>query len=511
MDCHPRWQVDTKVAQQSSDEQRDSAQPVLAPSSEQIASWVANLGSDSFQLRREAFVKLWRTGKPALQAVQSAMTSINKQQSETASTLEILIRLNVTVDDPGEAADLLSELGSSPESAIVKLCEKGYWNVAAQLLDLNAEVLEMLRSSEQAYFRMNLLVDVALEQDDVNLAWPIIRKIIPYQQALWIANKQGLEPPDIDQSNPTIQAWNLFLSGKHVEVQATAAPVELRADMAVRGFQWNAFADPSVMLGLVGQRKSMGQEAGRAAMLEFAGQLQESQAIWDKILPGLNESAATAEAQADEDKAADGPLYAKYIKTNRRILDVLKGLQVDPGNLDRVLNGLLLNGRTQIVQDYLLESSSELAWLFCLTRGEQEAALTSLGLSPDFSNFDEWLEKRRDDLHAEAQKAMLSNLSLFQSTVRIAGIMQALGKFTEADGTYKVLVNVCRVARQRGNDYWVLLASEMTRAEGRYRFLKILADNYNKMDESVHDRVLSMLYPECVMSADALYHKLHLN
>jgi hypothetical protein len=497
--------VDTKVAQQSADPQTNSGQATVVPSSEQITHWVASLGSDSFQLRRESFVELWRAGKPALQAIQSAMTSADKQQAETASTLEILIRLNVTMDDPSEAADLLGELNASPESALVKLCEKGYWNVAEQLLEMNAELLETLRSSEQAYLRMNLLVDVALEQDDVTLAWPVIRRIIPFQQAFWIANKQGLEPPEIDQANASNQAWSYFLNSQHAEVQATAAPVELRADMAVRGFQWSAFADPNLMLGLVGQRKSLGQEAARAVMLEFAGNLPESEAVWDKIIPGIDNSVAKIETPGNEEQATEVPLYAKYIRTDRSVLDALKDLQVDPSNLDRVLNGLLLSGRPQAVQDFLLENSPESGWLYCLTRGEQEAALTSLGLTPDFSNFDEWLEKRRDDLHAEAQKALLSNLSLFQSTVRLAGIMQALGKITEADGTYKVLVNVCRVARQRGNDYWVLLASEMTRAEGRYRFLNILADNYTKMDESVHDRVLSMLYPDCVMSADALY------
>ncbi len=279
--------LDTKDTQQSSEKQVISSQSVVPPTSEQIAAWVANLGSDSFQLRRESFVQLWRTGKPALQAIQLAMTSADKQQAETASTLEVLIRLNVTADDPNEAANLLSELSSSPDSALLKLCERGYWNVAVQLLDMNAELLETLRSSEQAYSRMNLLVDVALEQEDTNLAWPVIRKIIPYQQALWIAKKQGLEPPKIDESDPSVQAWNAFLNGKHDEVQATAAPVVLRADMAIRGFQWGAFSNPELILGVVGTRKSAGQEAARAVMLEFAGKQAESDSLWEKIIPSF--------------------------------------------------------------------------------------------------------------------------------------------------------------------------------------------------------------------------------
>ncbi len=505
---------DTKPAQQSLDRQPTSSQPAIIPSSEQIASWIANLGSDSFQLRRESFVQLWRAGKPTLEAIQAAMVSTDKQQAETASTLEMLIRLNVAVDDPKEAAELLSDLSSSPESALVKLCERGYWNVAVQLLDINAELLETLRSSEQAYSRMNLLVDEALEQEQVELAWPVVRKIIPYQQALWIAFKQGLEPPDLDAANPTVQAWSQFLKAQHTEVQQTAAAIALRADLAVRGFQWKAFSDPEVMLGLVGPRKSTGQEAARAVMLEFAGQLPESEAIWDTIIPKVDGTTPpTEEAEKNQKKAADdhdaeiknAPLNAKYIKSDRHVLDMLTKLQVDPGNLERVLTGMLLSGRAQIVQDFLLENNPEAAWSLCLVRGEQEAALSSMGLAADFSNFDEWLSKRRDALLTEAQKSQLSNLPLFRSTVQLANDLHVLGKFTEADETFKVLVNVCRVARQRGDFYWQLLASGMTRSEARHRFLDILAANYDKMDDSVHDRVLSMLYPECVMSADVLY------
>lgn len=513
--------VDTKVSQQGSNRQADSAQAnsgqansgqadssqAVAPSPEQVARWVANLGADSFQLRRDSFVQLWRAGKPALQAIQAAMTSTDKQQAETASTLEVLIRLNVTADDPSEVADLLGELSASPESALVKMCEKGYWKLAVQLLDLNKDLLATLRSSDRAYARMNVLVDEALEQDDLSLAWPVIRKILPYQQALWIAKKQGLEPPEIDLKDPTVQAWSHFVNGEHAEVQATATPIELRADLAVRGFQWGVFSNAELTLGLVGQRKSAGQEAGRAVMLEFAGNLTESEAIWDKFIPSFdNTEQKPQEAEDNVDgESAEQLFHLKYIKTDRRVLDKLKALQTDPGNLDRVLNGLLLSGRTEIVRDFMLDSFPETSWSFCLAIGDQEAAISSMGISPDFKNFAEWLENRRDELHAEAQKAIFSNLSLFQSTMRLAAIMQALGRFSEADSIYKVLVSVCRVARQRNNEYWLFLASEMTRSEARHRFLGILADNYTKMDESVHERVLAMLYPDCSMTADTLY------
>ena len=113
------------TGQQAAETQSNAGHTATLPSSDQVANWIANLGSDSFQLRRESFVQLWRAGKPALQAIQAAMASSDKQQAETASTLEILIRLNVTIDDPSEAADLLSEIGTSPESALVKLCEIG--------------------------------------------------------------------------------------------------------------------------------------------------------------------------------------------------------------------------------------------------------------------------------------------------------------------------------------------------------------------------------------------------
>ncbi len=246
-------------------------------STNQIDLWVANLASQSFQTRRESFVELWRTGRPALQAVQAAMLSSDRQQAEAAATLEVLIRLNVVADNPDETADLLSELTNAPELALVKLCQRGYWNVAEQLLQMNSDLLNSFRSSASAYARINALIDEAHEQDQVNLAWPVVANDFALPTGALDCRRENLEPPAVNQNDPLQVAWMHFLQGENDKAFATAAPASLKADFAVRSFNWTAFKNQELMIGLVGRRDTAGQRAAQAVMLEFAGDLAASE------------------------------------------------------------------------------------------------------------------------------------------------------------------------------------------------------------------------------------------
>lgn len=491
-----------------------------AISSEQIAQWINDLSSSSFKLRRESFVQLWRSGKPALQAVQAAMLSADKQQAETAATLEVLIRLNVTLGDPAEAANLLSELSSAPELALVKLCKRGYWNVAEQLLVLNTELLSSFRSSPTAYSRMNALVDEALEQDKLELAWPVVRQVLPYQQALWIALRHNLEPPKIDLADPTVEAWNLFIQGKYADMLRVPASNALRADLAMRAFQWEAFQDPELQIGVVGRRTSAGQQAARSVLLDFAGKQEESEALWKLILPEADfleakpaeEDAAQGtaakteeEAEAEVNLEAQGKqLRASQISTSRNVLDALRKLSEDPTNLDRVFVGMLLSGRAKAVQDFLLEENPDEAWMLSLIRGDQASALAAQGLAPDMSNFDAWLANRRTVLHSAANQ-FFDDGEGFRTAVQLANDLQGLGLTKQADKLFEVLISVCQVAKQRSDKYWQVLASNMTRTESRRRLLGILTDKSRKIETATREKVLYILYPECADTAVVLY------
>lgn len=381
---------------------------------------------------------------------------------------------------------------------------------------------------------MNALVDEALEQNQLDLAWPVIRQVLPYQQSLWIALQNDLEKPKVDLTDPSVQAWNLFIEGKYDEMLKSAAPVNLKADLALRAFQWQAFKDPDLMAGVVGRRASVGQKAARAVMLEFAGELAESEAIWDAILPPADfaETEKTpaektpaektpedktperdSEEAGDEDEVVDEAALlaaealrfrSEMVRTDRATLETLERVATDPANLDRLLVSMLLTGRAQAVQDYMLENAPADAWSLCLTRGNQAAAMTALGLAPDLSNFDRWLAKCRADLHSDANQ-FFDRAVGFRSAVLLANNLQALGLTERADQLFDVLVSVCLVSRQRTQNYWEMLATSMTRAESRRRFLDIVTTNEMKLDENIRDRILSILYPECSMSAAVLF------
>ncbi len=529
--------VDTKDGQ-SGLEQKSIADGVglgAESSPEQIEKWISDLSSTSFKLRRESFVQLWRSGEPALKAVQAAMLSSDKQQAETAATLEVLIRLNVTFDDPVEAANLLSELSSTPELALVKLCKRGYWNVGEQLLQLNGELLNSFRSSASAYSRLNALVDEALDQDKLDLAWPVVRQVLPYQQALWIASRHNFDPPKVNLEDPAVQAWSLFLQGKYAEMLRVPAPVSQRAELAVRAFQWDAFQDPELLLGLIGRRRSAGQLAAQAVMLDFAGKQGESDAIWKTLLPqadfieaakdpakaaikgaagdstqdasknGAEGAIPETEGSAEVDlKAQAEQLRADQIRTDRSVLDALDQLATDPTNLDRVFVGMLLSGRAQAVQDYLLEQKPEDAWTLCLIRGDQASALSAQGLAPDLSNFEVWLGNCRSNLHFSANQSP-NDVGEFQTVVQLANDLQGLGMIEQADKLFEVLLSVCQVAKQSNDNYWQVLASNMTRAESRRRLLSLMADQEVKLGAGIRERILTILYPECAGTAPILF------
>ena len=253
--------------------------------SEEISLLLAGLEAESYQTRRESFVQLWQAGRDVLPAVQSAMKSQNKQRADSAATLDILIRLNVTADKPEEAADFIGQLTNSPELALVSLCQRGYWNVAAELLETNDTLRASLKSSPYAYARLNSLVDEALDQNDPLLAWAVIRQVLPIHQALWIAAKQNLEPPRHDLNDPTDQAWAAAATGNIAAAMEGSASPETKALIGLRNFSWKTLLQPDVQNSFLGNRRSASRVAANAVLLEFTGDLPASEQLWSTIFP----------------------------------------------------------------------------------------------------------------------------------------------------------------------------------------------------------------------------------
>ncbi len=99
--------------------------------------------------------------------------------------------------------------------------------------------------------------------------------------------------------------------------------------------------------------------------------------LWKTVLPipgavkdevAKTDPAAEANASGEDpsDEASDEAdakeakrLIAAQIKTDRQTLDALAKLAIDPTVLHKVLVAMLLSGRSQAVQDFLLEMAPE--------------------------------------------------------------------------------------------------------------------------------------------------------
>ena len=79
-----------------------------APTKEQIAKWVAQLGDNDFAVREQATKKLWEAGQPAEAALQAAAKSDDAEVSRRAKDILEKFKFGIYPDTPQKVADLIS-------------------------------------------------------------------------------------------------------------------------------------------------------------------------------------------------------------------------------------------------------------------------------------------------------------------------------------------------------------------------------------------------------------------
>jgi tetratricopeptide (TPR) repeat protein len=463
-----------------------------ATEDQKIIEWVDLLASGNFQERREAFLQLWRSGDPALKAVQQAMASPDAQQSASAATLDVLIRMNVPADDPQQATEFIQILNSNPQLAISKLCERGFWKVAAELLSLDAAFSESFTKSPIYNSRiMSGVVDEAIEQENLELAWPIVRQAMPLRQATWVAHKIQLPPPE-QEDTPNNRAWQFFVTGKMEEVFKCEAADEFKAQLALRGFAWKDLATPPLLDAYSNTRKQASKLALRAVVHEFAGDMQASRSEWNSLFKSIS----------GQTQPIVQPEIYDDTESNSVAKQFLSSLETDPVDQQHVEIAYMLCGYAKSVQDYLMESDPTEAWSVCIARGDQAAALKAIGLE-DLNNFTTWLKRRREELNAGTQR-FFADASKFQATAELASTLLGLGHFKESEELVDMLAIICRGAKQNEDNFWEILARSMYRSEGRARFLKVFEKSFSRMSREAQSGVLRTLYPDYPQSIEAL-------
>ncbi len=476
----------------------------------QIMQWVDDLGSSNFQERREAFLQLWRTGESALSAVQSAMASNDAQQKASAATLDLLIRMNVPADDPQQAAEFIQLLGSNPQLAISRLCEKGHWEVAYRLLDSDALFIESIQQNPWAYSRiLNAIVDEAIEQENLELAWPLARRAMPVNQALWVAHKLGLPGPPADP-HPIVQAWQDFFDGNIDRAIHSDAPPEFRAQLALRAFQWESLAKAELLDPLSNGRGPVSRAAMQVVLQDFVNNRAGIEDAWRDLLalapaPGADPNEAP-QAVPPNTEAFKFDLLAPYdesVPVDPTIFRLLTSIETDPGEVARLQVGLMMCGQAKSVQEYLMKMDPNAAWTLCLQRGDYGSALRAVGIE-DISKFKSWITKRREELNSGTQR-FFADLEKFQTVSEVARVLLDLGYTAESELAIEQLASVCRGARQSEEKCWTELARAMYRAESRFRFLKVLEKNLPKMSTEAQTSVLRVLYPDYASAIMVLF------
>jgi Flp pilus assembly protein TadD len=133
------------------------AQP--APTKEQIAQWVKDLGDGSFEVRENASKKLWEAGEAAEAAVFEAVRSDDAEVARRAGELADKFRWGIFPNTPQRVIDLVGRYRSADEN--------GKLAIVREMFDAGAPgcatLLKIARVEKDANFRRRLLGQIGQE------------------------------------------------------------------------------------------------------------------------------------------------------------------------------------------------------------------------------------------------------------------------------------------------------------------------------------------------------------
>lgn len=454
---------------------------------DEVRSWVEQLNSDQFEQRRAAFVKLWELGQAALPEVQKAIDSDDLQLSKTAQVLEpLLLAGNAQQLSAAEIYELVFEPNYN---RIYRLCENGMWDLANQILDANPQLVET-QLAGQPQFLLNRFVHLALNQEDAGLSWPILFKALSFDEerkpiALWIASQLGLDIPtglSLDE-----QALMSLFQGKPELALVESASADISKKLITRSFRWELLAqDQSVEL-LLGDRRGLAFEASRAVLLDYAGQFDASDEVWQRLL--------------QDRPARTGANSKNRVQDGSPMSPGLRLIQDTPGfEKNQLLYALLLAGEVKPIEEYFRLHDPVSCSKFLAVANDHEAIFEIEGLDKDLGNFDAWLRRQSPEIEREARQA-LSDGSTFSRLSRICSMLVGLGFEEEAERLLKKLM-VNADAKSNLWQYGILVW--MTQSEQRALLLRNLEVQLNRLPTEIQSIIFGSLYPEISSVVDPL-------
>lgn len=468
-----------------------------AVETEKLRRLVEQLGSDSFSERRLAFSELWRLGSSVSEQLESVAELEDKQVAESLGRLRLLIKIRNYCDDLPTARELMGLLETPDEANLIKLAQAGHWQLLQVFLDQHPALVMRNRESfyqqEEPRRWIQRLVDLALEQKSVELAWPIVARMVPFELAAWTAAHLELGLPT-EPEDEHERALQLFLSGHVDQSLLLNISPHLKLRLATRGFQWQLLKEPALERALLEGNQSTSQQAARAVLLEFAGDPVAAEQQWASVLAPLG---APKQSQGDDGEKPE------EVSPILQALRSAASPSQDPSSLHQLLFSLLLSGQTDALGAFLPEYSSSIAFDFFIASNDYGSAFQQVGLQGDLSNFDQWLEQLDSEAAATLPEALRSPVEDPQSLRaavtlgRVGSTLVGLGYRAEASRILERLVRLGQKSYRRQNPVWDrCILRFLGRDEWRSCCLEVIGRQWDSLPSTHRQAILARLFPE---------------
>lgn len=469
-----------------------------------VNALIADLSSSVFTRRRAAFVELWKQGASVVPQIQDAKNSTDVQVAQSVAVLEALLKLKIEPDAKLNMQMVERLLEGPTPLRISQLCQLGYWELAESMVNESPDLRAQF-NEPGGRFESGRIFDIANAAGDPNLAWPIIRHVIEPGVASYIANIHDLQPPDLQPEDGQYQATVEYFAGN---VKAALAreniPMRERISWIARSGLWKQLATEEVLeefTGLIAMPEL--QLAVRAAVLDLAGEHAASAQLWkehDSLLtvhPGKHTEDGIPEEDASDSKGQGG-----------ESLPGLELLRRSAADAPLAMFALLVDGRIEAVERYLLETDAEYAFVFLLSNSKYAEAFEAFGLKADLSNLDDWLNEQEVQLTS----GPLGSVQ-YGRLARLANVLVNVGYGEQAEQVIDMCLRAADTAaqelpsRQRATlklSVWGSLASRLTRNESRQLLLKVFRDRHRELTANVRTGMFERLYPEIGRSIQIL-------
>ncbi|GIW98488.1 MAG: hypothetical protein KatS3mg111_1821 [Pirellulaceae bacterium] len=482
------------------------------PAADEVAYWVQQLDAATFQQRRMAFLKLWQFGPAALPQVQQAARSAHLHVAQPAAVLERLLLLGIAHDAQSE--EVIGHVLQPTAEGVVVLCRHGLWDLAEHLVSSRPLLAAELFAEEDGTV-LGQISQLALEQGHPELAWRMVRwTALPQDDdtdrgdlSVWLAAKLDLPLPPQRQQEVDVRALHAAYAGDPQAAWEMGPSEAVQRLLVTRFGLWERLEDPGVRLLLLGSTATPAGKASEAVLLELAGQYDPAKRIWEQLLGPAPPVAGQLDADHQPEQGRGGagqpgvPIPASTSqRQTQAAVDLLRTMS--PFERPRFILSLLMSGRPEPVMEYLQAENPQAAFGFAVAGLDYDAALRSVGLSPDLENFDQWLAERESLIRLEVAQPLRGN-EVFSETARVCSLLAGLGLRQQASELLEMLAEKAGTRE----DMWsgpASIISWMGRGEQRTLALSVLEPVVGQLPTETESYVLARLFDQFPSSATAL-------